>query len=76
MILTAHSKVFKAMFTQNTQEAAIRVVKIEDIDAETIKAFIENMSNIAFKLFNAADKYMIDDLKVSKLELELICNAF
>jgi hypothetical protein len=49
------------------------VVKINDVDVKTMKALIEylhkqsvdNFSEIAFELFKAADKYGIEELKVS-----------
>jgi hypothetical protein len=80
MILTAHSKVFKDMFTSGMKEQATSVIEITDFDVKTMKAFIEylhtdfveNLSEVAFELFKAADKYMVDGLKVSELNWKII----
>jgi hypothetical protein len=61
------------MFTHDTQEATSGIIEIEDIDANTMEAFVEylhtesvkNISEIAFELFKTADKYGIDGLKVN-----------
>lgn len=55
------------------EEEAINEIKIYDFDAKTIKALIEylhkqsvdNLNEVAFELFKAADKYDIEGLKVS-----------
>jgi len=71
-ILTAQSEVFKCMFSMdNTEESQTGIVKISDINVNVVEAliqflhlgYVENLEEIADKLFIAADKYMILDLK-------------
>jgi hypothetical protein len=70
--LAAHSDVFKTAFASDMKEKTTFVVE-RDFDAKTIKALVEylhkesvgNLSDIAFELFKAADRYSIHGLKVS-----------
>lgn len=76
-ILTAHSEVFKAMFENDLNEKSSGVVEIEDTDSKTMIALIEYMhtetvhnldeNEVALDLFKAADKYLIQELKVCQL---------
>jgi hypothetical protein len=68
------------MFTSGMKEQATGVVEITDVDAKTMKAFVEylhtesveNLSEVALELFKCADKYMVDGLKVSYLKVDII----
>jgi hypothetical protein len=72
-ILTAQSEIFKRMFSMDsTEESKTGVVKITDINANVMEALIkflylgafEQLDEVAGKLFVAADKYAIHELKV------------
>jgi hypothetical protein len=68
----AQSAVFKTMFSHIYNEGKERVVIIEDISADAMEAFICWMYTgqlvnefIVEDLYAAADKYFVDELKVS-----------
>uniref|UniRef100_A0A0K2TV53 Speckletype POZ proteinlike [Cricetulus griseus] n=2 Tax=Lepeophtheirus salmonis TaxID=72036 RepID=A0A0K2TV53_LEPSM len=72
IILACRSDVFSAMFSHtDTKEARTNVVKIEDIDEETLEALLQfiytdkihDLNNFASSLLIAADKYNISRLK-------------
>jgi len=71
MILTAQSEVFAHMFSTNSEESKTGIVKIKGVSANVVGALIEflhlgtveNFDQIADKLFVAADKYEILNLK-------------
>ncbi|KAI6170361.1 Protein roadkill [Aphelenchoides bicaudatus] len=69
-ILCAHSQIFRNMFSENYNENTNGKVKIDDITAQTMEAFLKWMhtgeilnENIVEELFVVADKYMVADLK-------------
>lgn len=71
VVISARSKVFKAMLTSKMQEAATGSVYIEDFDPEVILELlrfiyykeVEQLPKIAYDLIRAADKYDIKELK-------------
>jgi len=71
-ILTAQSEIFERMFSiDSTEESKTGIVKIQGISAPVMEALIEflhlgaveHLDEIVEKLFVAADKYAIHDLK-------------
>jgi hypothetical protein len=73
----AQSTVFERMFTLNTKEKATSTVEITDITAKAIQGMLEYVrtkgedgnvmeEDYVEELYEAADKYALDDLKVSK----------
>ncbi|GBN12970.1 Speckle-type POZ protein [Araneus ventricosus] len=71
-ILSAQSPIFEAMFKTKMEETIQKCVRIDDVDAETVKrmlvflysdAFEEMGWKDAMKLYFAADKYQILSLK-------------
>ena len=74
IVLAAKSPVFEAMFTHETQEKLLNRVDVVDILPEVFKEIlrfvytgkIEStlMKEFCIKLLIAADKYMLDDLKM------------
>ncbi|KAG8181190.1 hypothetical protein JTE90_010961 [Oedothorax gibbosus] len=73
LVLCAQSPVFCAMFENDMKEMNTNVVKIEDVETDTLKLMLEFLhSNVMkeglsideiLKLFSAADKYQISLLK-------------
>lgn len=69
--LSEKSSVFKAMFTHAMTETTCRQVQIKDIDREILVELlrfvywkkVKNLEEIAFKLFEAAHKYDIQELE-------------
>jgi hypothetical protein len=70
--LTAQSEIFERMFSiDSTEESKTGIVKIQGISAPVMEALIEflhlgaveHLDEIVEKLFVAADKYAIHDLK-------------
>jgi speckle-type POZ protein len=74
VILTTRSKYFAAMFKHPTKEQSTNQVKIEDIDPEvfdqllrfiyTGRVPLDKLETMAAELFIAADKYLMDELKM------------
>jgi speckle-type POZ protein len=81
-ILASSSKVFEAMFNHPTKENITNQVVIEDIQPEvfyellrfiyTGRLTLATMETMAVRLFAAADKYLLDQLK-SECESHLRC---
>jgi hypothetical protein len=73
MVLAANSEIFKKMLMSDTNQETINEITIYDFDVKTINGLIEylhtesveNLSEVAFDLFKAADKYSIKRLKAS-----------
>jgi speckle-type POZ protein len=73
-ILAARSKVFAAMFKHPTKENSTNQIEIEDIEPEvfdqllrfiyTGKVPLEKLETMVIGLFIAADKYLMDGLKM------------
>ena len=73
-ILAARSEVFAAMFQYPTKENLTNQIKIEDIEPEAFHALLrfiytgwvqfDKMETMAASLFIAADKYLLDELKM------------
>jgi speckle-type POZ protein len=73
-ILAARSQYFAAMFKHPTKEQSTNQVKIEDIDPEvfdqllrfiyTGRVPLDKLETMAAGLFIAADKYLLDELKM------------
>ena len=73
-ILAARSEVFAAMFQNPTKENLTNQIKIEDIEPEVFYALLrfiytgrvlfDKMESMAAGLFIAADKYLLDELKM------------
>jgi hypothetical protein len=80
-LLTAHSDVFKSMLLSGMKETKTGVIEIDDFDVQTVEAFVEylhfdsvqNLGDIALKLFYFADKYDVYGLKVSTDQFLLQC---
>lgn len=77
-ILIAHSPVFAAMFTHETDEKKAGRCEIPDVDTETLSVVLEflyscstrDLKPIADRVLEAADKYDIPDLvKVCEIHL-------
>jgi speckle-type POZ protein len=74
VILSARSQYFAAMFQHPTKENSTNQVKIEDIDPEvfdqllrfiyTGRVPLDKLETMAAGLFIAADKYLMDELKM------------
>jgi speckle-type POZ protein len=74
-ILATRSKVFAAMFQYPTKENLTNKIEIQDIEPEVFQELlrfiytgrlsITSMETMATRLFNAADKYLLDDLKIN-----------
>ncbi|GBM66607.1 Speckle-type POZ protein [Araneus ventricosus] len=71
-ILSARSPVFEAMFTSNMKEKIEECVRIDDLDAETVKRMLlflysDSLEELkwedAKKLYFAADKYQVLSLR-------------
>ena len=81
IILAIRSPAFLAMFSHGFSEHKNNMARISDIRPEVFKALlryiynaeIHNMSEIASELLVAADKYLLEDLKL-KCERFLIAN--
>jgi speckle-type POZ protein len=81
-ILAAKSEVFEAMFQHPTKENFTNRIEIEDIEPDVFHELLrfiytgrlsrKTMETLAVRLLIAADKYLLDDLKV-KCENYLIC---
>ena len=73
-ILAARSEVFAAMFQRPKKKTLTNRITIQDVEPEVFQELlrfiytgqlcIEKMESLAAGLFIAADKYMLDDLKV------------
>ena len=71
VILAARSPVFASMFEHNMQENSSNQVEIDDIYPNVVKVMltyiytgrVSNISEVAYDLFYAADKYQLDQLK-------------
>ncbi len=82
-ILAARSEVFAAMFQHPTKENLTNQITIEDVEPEvfhellrfvyTGRVSLEKMESLAAGLFIAADKYLLDDLKL-ECEIYLLHN--
>jgi speckle-type POZ protein len=74
VILTTRSQYFAAMFKHPTKENSTNQVKIEDIEPEvfdqllrfiyTGRVPLDKLQTMAAELFIAADKYLMDELKM------------
>jgi len=72
-MLTARSRVFKAMFQHDTMENQTNVVNIEDIEPKVLEEMLlyihtgdsPNIKDLAKELLAAADYYQLDELKDS-----------
>jgi speckle-type POZ protein len=74
-ILATRSKVFAAMFQYPAKEKLTNQIEIQDIEPEVFQELlrfiytgrlsITSMETMATRLFNAADKYLLDDLKMN-----------
>ena len=74
VILAARSKYFAAMFRHPTKENSTNQVNIEDIDPEVFDQLLrfiytgcvplDKLETMAAELFIAADKYLMDELKM------------
>jgi len=70
-MLTARSRVFKAMFLHDTTENQTNVVNIEDIEPKVLEEMLlyihtgdsPNIKDLAKELLAAADYYQLDELK-------------
>jgi speckle-type POZ protein len=72
-ILAARSEVFAAMFQHPMEEKSTNLAKIEDIEPEvfnqllrfiyTGRVQVDKLETMAARLFIAADKYLLDELK-------------
>jgi len=70
-MLTARSRVFKAMFQHDTMENQTNVVNIEDIEPKVLEEMLlyihtgdsPNIKDLAKELLAAADYYQLDELK-------------
>ena len=72
-ILAARSEVFAAMFQHLMEEQSTNLAKIEDIEPEvfnqllrfiyTGRVQVDKLETMAARLFIAADKYLLDELK-------------
>ena len=72
-ILAARSEVFAAMFQHPMEEQSTNLAKIEDIEPEvfnqllrfiyTGRVQVDKLETMAARLFIAADKYLLDELK-------------
>ena len=81
-ILAAKSEVFEAMFQHPTKENFTNPIEIEDIEPDVFHELLrfiytgrlsrKTMETLAVGLLIAADKYLLEDLKV-KCENYLIC---
>lgn len=76
-IVCARSPVFTSMFRHEMSEKITGIVEIEDCEPDVFKEFLhyiytgrfQNLtSKIVFDLFEAGDKYQMDDLKAYCLE--------
>ena len=82
-ILAARSEVFAAMFQHPTKENLTNRITIEDVEPKvfhellrfvyTGRVSLEKMESLAAGLFIAADKYLLDDLKL-ECEIYLLHN--
>ena len=83
LILAARSEVFAAMFQDPAKENSTNQITIEDVEPEvfhellrfvyTGRVSLEKMESLAAGLFIAADKYLLDDLKL-ECEIYLLHN--
>lgn len=74
LILAARSEVFAAMFQHPTKENLTNRITIEDVEPEVFHELLrfvytgrvssDKMESLAAGLFIAADKYLLDDLKL------------
>jgi speckle-type POZ protein len=74
VILSARSKYFAAMFKHPMREQSTNQIKIEDTEPEVFKELLRfiytgrvsraTMESMAANLFIAADKYLLDELKI------------
>jgi len=72
-MLTARSRVFKAMFQHDSMENQTNVVNIEDIEPKVLEEMLlyihtgdsPNIKDLAKELLAAADYYQLDELKNS-----------
>ena len=74
LILAARSEVFDAMFKQPMKEQSTNKIKMEDIEPEVFKELLRfiytgristaTMETMATGLFVAADKYLLEELKM------------
>ena len=81
-ILAAKSEVFEAMFQHPTKENFTNQIEIEDIEPDVFHELLRfiytgrlstaTMESIGVGLFIAADKYLLDDLKI-ECENYLLC---
>jgi speckle-type POZ protein len=81
-ILIARIKPFAAMFEHSTKEKLTNQIKIEDVEADVFQELLRfvytgrlstaTMESIGVGLFIAADKYLLDDLKI-ECENYLLC---
>jgi len=70
-MLSSRSPVFRAMFSNNMEEATTKKVEIKDLSPEVVEDMLEfiytgnipNLSQGAGELLGAAEKYQLDQLK-------------
>jgi speckle-type POZ protein len=74
-ILSVRSEVFAAMFQHPTKENLTNQIKIEDIEPDVFRELlrfiytgrvqVDKLETMAVSLFKAADKYLLDQLKMT-----------